>query len=642
MQTLVGIDKITETLDYPFMLCNLDGKKSFFANSLALKLYGDDDGTVDIEKLFQNAKTQISFEKKIKDELIENGAIAEFEMTTITNSGKEKIFEIKVGFSDQNNTEIYILFVNIEERLQKENELHIFHKYFNAMQSLTNESLYTVDVETKLLQCQGIAARELGLPAEVHGYPQCVYDWVYPEHLDAFKKFTSDSLAGIESKLELKIKNINDEFKWYELYNMIILDAKGEVFEILGRIKNIHRERDLESNNSLMNLYFNAIQSLSGESLYTVDVKTKVLKCQGIAAYELGLPAEVPEYPQCIYSRVYPDDLENFKYFTNRSLLGHESKLDLRIKNINGEFKWYELYNMIIRDDAEDIFEILGRIKDISKLHDLEQRATHDLMTDVFNKMSFEENVSKVFKNSSIDERHALVFIDLDDFKSVNDTLGHAFGDALLIAVGDRLKSAVNENDLVGRLGGDEFAVLLKFIDDDDSAILRTKNLLSTLQEDFSFEGTKRVIKASLGVSIYPNHGAKYKELIEKSDNALYFSKKRGKNIVTLYNPNSEASETQKMVSFSKLTKEEKAILEKMWEHDKPISLDDFFEMYYNNDLKLSEKSLLSFGFDRLIDLGLVKKEQQNNKQMYTVIFSLKEYEFIKAHEILDLCAYLG
>lgn len=101
----------------------------------------------------------------------------------------------------------------------------------------------------------------------------------------------------------------------------------------------------------------------------------------------------------------------------------------------------------------------------------------------------------------------------------------------MLISVGERLK----EHDLIGRLGGDKFAVLIKSIDNESTALKKAEVLLESLQREFSFDGNKREIKASLGVAIYPTHGTTYKDLIEKADLALYSSKGKGKNVATVY-----------------------------------------------------------------------------------------------------------
>ncbi len=188
-----------------------------------------------------------------------------------------------------------------------------------------------------------------------------------------------------------------------------------------------------------------------------------------------------------------------------------------------------------IYDENGGLLEIFGTMENVQWKKDLEERASHDQMTQILNKVSFENELAEILENSPTERQHALIFIDLDDFKGVNDTLGHSFGDLLLTTVGKRLKRVVRKSDLVGRIGGDEFAVFLQNIDGEKSALQRTNLILETLRRKFSFDGNTRDIKSSMGISIFPKHGSDYKELIGKSDLAVYESKRNGKNVVTLY-----------------------------------------------------------------------------------------------------------
>ncbi len=205
-----------------------------------------------------------------------------------------------------------------------------------------------------------------------------------------------------------------------------------------------------------------------------------------------------------------------------------------------GVYEWFHVKSQFIYDEKGEPKEIFGTMENIQWKKSLERKASHDLMTQVLNKVSFEEKVSALFDASTNSSKHALVFIDLDDFKGVNDSLGHAFGDFLLISVGKRLQRVVRESDLIGRVGGDEFVLLLRDIGTTNSALVRANIMLETLRREFCNEGKSKSIKASLGVAIYPEHGQTYKELIHKSDIALYSSKGNGKNLVTLYNPKLE------------------------------------------------------------------------------------------------------
>lgn len=171
----------------------------------------------------------------------------------------------------------------------------------------------------------------------------------------------------------------------------------------------------------------------------------------------------------------------------------------------------------------------------------LDRKAHVDQLTGVFNKRAFETKVDTVLKYANDSVYYALILIDIDNFKSVNDTYGHAFGDKFLAGVGEIMRSTFRAEDGLGRLGGDEFCVFMNIsnaTDDSERISLISKKCeeLSMafrnkkFEEDEQFRGS-----ASLGVAIYPTHGATFDDLYKKADSALYISKKKGKNTFAIY-----------------------------------------------------------------------------------------------------------
>jgi len=128
----------------------------------------------------------------------------------------------------------------------------------------------------------------------------------------------------------------------------------------------------------------------------------------------------------------------------------------------------------------------------------------------------------------------AVLLIDLDRFKWINDTYGHDVGDSVLVAVSDRLLSAVREYDTVARLGGDEFAVLLDTLEDPAEAERIAQRILSMLAEPISVVGTDLEVTASMGISVFPNGGSGVEELLKNADQAMYCAKRSGRNTYSL------------------------------------------------------------------------------------------------------------
>ena len=181
----------------------------------------------------------------------------------------------------------------------------------------------------------------------------------------------------------------------------------------------------------------------------------------------------------------------------------------------------------------------------------LDDEAHTDLLTGVLNKRSFEKYTQETLGKCSTDEKRALILLDIDNFKGVNDNLGHAYGDKVLAGVGDILKRVFNNGDYLGRLGGDEFCVFLNtfdpvtekynsyghFIEEKCSELCRAFN------ENYTGDDRRYKISASIGVAVFSEHGKSFGELYQCADKALYESKHKGKDTFTIYSSNSETEE---------------------------------------------------------------------------------------------------
>jgi diguanylate cyclase (GGDEF)-like protein len=155
-----------------------------------------------------------------------------------------------------------------------------------------------------------------------------------------------------------------------------------------------------------------------------------------------------------------------------------------------------------------------------------EHQALHDALTDLPNRTLFHDRVHQALASARREHVPAAVMImDLDRFKEVNDTLGHASGDELLKQVGIRLRESLRESDTVARLGGDEFGVLLPKVLDSAAAVAVARKLRTTLEEPFTIHGLALQMEASIGIALYPDHGTSVQSLLQRADVAMYVAK---------------------------------------------------------------------------------------------------------------------
>jgi diguanylate cyclase (GGDEF)-like protein/PAS domain S-box-containing protein len=166
----------------------------------------------------------------------------------------------------------------------------------------------------------------------------------------------------------------------------------------------------------------------------------------------------------------------------------------------------------------------------------LEQMAHYDLLTGLPNRSFFFEHLARMLDQAQrYDDQMALLYLDLDRFKPVNDELGHEGGDILLKQVADRLQELLRRSDLIARIGGDEFVILLSKIQSPGDAELVASKILQAIARPFDIGGNERSIGVSIGIALFPRDGHDGSVLVKKADMAMYRAKRAGKNRYVLF-----------------------------------------------------------------------------------------------------------
>ncbi len=168
----------------------------------------------------------------------------------------------------------------------------------------------------------------------------------------------------------------------------------------------------------------------------------------------------------------------------------------------------------------------------------IEHLAFHDALTDLPNRRLFNQELNKALARADLNHTVFAVFImDLDHFKTINDTMGHAIGDKLLIAVADRIKHNADANYLFARMGGDEFAILIHDYENAEDLISKSSSLLKQIVQPYEIDGAGYFVSASIGVACYPKDSRDVDDLIKYADSAMYSAKQKGRNNFQLYSP---------------------------------------------------------------------------------------------------------
>ena len=192
------------------------------------------------------------------------------------------------------------------------------------------------------------------------------------------------------------------------------------------------------------------------------------------------------------------------------------------------------------------IIYIINRVSFTKESMELQNKAETDLLTDLLNKISTENKIKEYLEAEGQDKTCMMCVLDIDNFKKINDTMGHAFGDEVLATFGKKIRSEFRVTDIIGRTGGDEFIIFLKDLKD-DAVIEREAGRVAGFFKDFTVGTyTKYSPTASIGAAIFPRDGQDYESLYKAADTALYKAKKRGKNQLAFF---SETTEEDKIAA---------------------------------------------------------------------------------------------
>lgn len=273
------------------------------------------------------------------------------------------------------------------------------------------------------------------------------------------------------------------------------------------------------------------------------------LQASRMAAWELDLETQwvdrsensmvmlgIPSGPAANFiERVHPDDRQRVTGFWHRVMSEGSGAAEVRYLSPDGSQTW-----LALRAERKDERRLIGLTFDIADRKAAEEAiwrtANHDPLTGLANRALFQVRLDEALKNASSSEAGVgLLLLDLDDFKDVNDTLGHAVGDLLLQEAALRLRSLVGEGDTVARLGGDEFAIIFADISASGDAIARAREIVEALRTPFQHDGRALSTTVSIGLATFPEHHRDPAELMKDADIALYRAKEQGRSQAVVY-----------------------------------------------------------------------------------------------------------
>lgn len=237
---------------------------------------------------------------------------------------------------------------------------------------------------------------------------------------------------------------------------------------------------------------------------------------------------------------VYKDDIEKFySTFDPIETTNTTYKCELRLMASDGRYIWCRLKASCIVDAEDNSYRIIGKISDIdqqkTEQESLKNKAEMDSLSGLYNKGTVQMLIDRYLSGSGKDGIHALMILDIDNFKAVNDNLGHLAGDDIIADFTFKMKTIMRSTDICGRIGGDEFVALMKDVKDEAIVRQRASELCEIFRSEIELENLCLRISGSIGIAFYNQHGLTYNELMQKADTALYEAKNLGKDQYAIY-----------------------------------------------------------------------------------------------------------
>lgn len=410
------------------------------------------------------------------------------------------------------------------------------------------------------------------------GYAQAA-SRVHPDDRSIVDTAIEKCRSGEAVQFRYRVARASDgEFRWFDSRANAVLDD-GIVVRLTGAVADVTDRIVAEEGLIEANRFMNAVLIASPDYTFITDVRTGTMVFGSRDRDLLGRTADESKALGLlgIDELVHPDDQPGIRQLNIDS--GHLADGEVlqsryRLRHVDGEWHWMSRHVVPFRrDDAGNVIEVLGVLRDITDVVNAEEQllhdALHDALTGLANRALFLDRLEAALTRSTREGREiAVLYCDLDGFKLVNDTAGHAAGDAVLIEASRRLLGAVRDGDTVARLGGDEFVLVVepwnrsKRTNDIDAEFLPRQHfsleiaerIVRAVGEPYTVNGTDHEVSVSVGIAVGGSTtssepvSATAEKLLEAADAAMYEAKKRGRNRVA---SSTDASETSTASSES-------------------------------------------------------------------------------------------
>ena len=367
---------------------------------------------------------------------------------------------------------------------------------------------------------------------------------VIPDDLPVFESGLDDVLSD-NGAVDYEFRTVTGDGNIRWLHIRANLYGKLDGYPLVaGVILDCTERKRIEEELALQTERLNILSESVKEHFVDLNLRTDVLNIKlDSSVYNKGEVIIKNFVEKSDLSSIHDDDREKLRsVIESASKKNLSDSFDFRSTYFEDdkEYHWYRATISSVRGVDGYVSRIVGRIANIDEAKqrelELQRRADKDALTGLYNKGTAKELVSEaIISNAKDNKLAAMIMIDLDHFKDVNDTFGHAAGDKLLEDVGKVLNDSFKGRDIVGRMGGDEFMVFITDIKSEDDAVMISARLNKMLTKKILKSDGEVTVTASIGIAVCDSSITEYEKLFERADSALYKTKEGGRNGKTIY-----------------------------------------------------------------------------------------------------------
>jgi diguanylate cyclase (GGDEF)-like protein/PAS domain S-box-containing protein len=358
--------------------------------------------------------------------------------------------------------------------------------------------------------------------------------FIHAEDRERVMAHLREVARGVEATtIEYRVVRTDGEVRWTASRARVEKDAAGRQVRAYGIQQDITERKLAELALAESEEHHRHFIEVNPACFWTADRGGKIKVANPSAAACFGIPLEMSAAvtgPPL----VHVDDRVRVMATWRRALAsGADFDVEHRMQWADGEYRWVHARAYARLDPSGEVAAWYGATEDIHERKVAEQRmswmATHDSLTGLPNRAQFRNGLETALESSGGAKQVALLLLDLDGFKLVNDTFGHDAGDELLVETGRRLREAAGPDRLVSRLGGDEFTVIVSRFESEAWLASFAERILQVLSRPFQVRGIELDIRASMGIAVYPEDDVSISDLLKDADLALYEAKSLGR-----------------------------------------------------------------------------------------------------------------